>query len=63
MSHKKNVLGRAHWLVDFFAVLGVALVIAGISLGPRSMPEILSRIFIDTGAAIAVAGVIAHILS
>ncbi len=63
MKHNKTFFTKAHWLVDLFFLLGVVLFAVGEFIHPRSLPEVLSRIFVDAGAAIAVAGIIAHLLS
>ncbi len=63
MTHNSRFLGRAHWLVDLFILCGVALFFAGAIFYPRAWPPVLSRIFVDAGAAIAVSGVIAHFIS
>ncbi len=63
MKHTNTFFTKAHWLVDLFCLLGVVLFAAGEFIHPGSLPEVLSRIFVDAGAAIAVAGIIAHLLS
>ncbi len=63
MNHKKKFLGNAHWLVDVFVVLGVVVSLSGVFLHATPVPPVLSRIFVDAGAGIAVAGIAAHLLS
>ncbi len=63
MKRIKSFFIKAHWLVDLFFIVGVFLVLAGVFLHPKDWPAVLPRIFVDAGAAIAVACVIAHLLS
>jgi hypothetical protein len=63
MNRKRSFFIKIHWIVDLFFVLGVVLFFVGAFLHPHNWPAVLLRIFIDAGAVIAVAGVIAHLLS
>ncbi len=63
MEHKKGLFTKAHWMVDLVFAAGVVLILLGSFLHPRSWPEVLPRLFIDAGTAIAGAGIIAHLVS
>ena len=63
MNRKRSFFIKIHRIVDLFFVLGVVLILVGALLHPQNWPAVLLRIFIDAGAGIAIAGVIAHLLS
>ena len=63
MNRKRSFFIKIHQIVDLFFVLGVVLILVGALLHPQNWPAVLLRIFIDAGAGIAIAGVIAHLLS
>ena len=63
VNRKRSFFIKIHRIVDLFFVLGVVLFFVGAFLHPHNWPAVLLRIFIDAGAGIAIAGVIAHLLS
>jgi hypothetical protein len=63
MIRKKRLTGKAHWIVDMAFVLGIVIVLAGLSLNAAAWSPVLSRIFTDLGAGVVISSVIAHLLS